>query len=274
MSKLVRLEYPRDGVALLVLAAPEIGNFGSFAALDELSAAATAAREAGARVVVLASGLEDHGFEHAWLQDLLAMYSGETTSGSGLGWFALLEEMKRPEVVYMAAIGGDCSGGGAEIVWACDLRVVEGQVCFSQPEVQIHLATGVGGTCRLLRLIGATATAEMVLDGRPMTASRLHGLGAINRLVGRGEAVATAIEWAGHIASRPAPALRTLKEMLIAAQNLPLEEAMANEQRLFQELVATQDAQARMREIQQRFDRGETPRQVYGEPDPRAGQKR
>ncbi len=266
MSEIVTLENPADGVAVLTVTNPHIGNFTSFRAADELAAGMKKAREGGARVTVLASGVEGHWFEHAWLADLIAMLAGEDTSGTSTGWFEALAELARPEVVYIAAINGDCGGGGAELGWACDLRVAEEQVYFSQPEVQINLATGIGGTCRLLRLIGPTVTAEMVLDGAPLPAKRIYELGGVNRVVPTGEARGHAIAWAKRLATRPPEALRVLKQMLLDAQNLPLDDAMQNEQRLFQGIAATPEAMEKMREVQGRFDRGETPRGVYGEP--------
>lgn len=266
MPDIVTLERPAGGVAVLTMTNAPINNFGSFEAIARLGARMIEAREGGARVVVLASGLDDHWLEHAWLTDLVAMFEGAETSGDAAGWFTVLDEMAKPEVVYIAAIGGDCSGGGAEIGWACDLRVAEEQANFSQPEVMIHLATGIGGTCRLLRLVGPTIAAEMVLDGAPLSARRIYELGGVNRVVGKGESVAHAVAWATRLAARPAESLRVLKQMLLDAQNLPLADAMTNEQALFQGIAATPGALKGMKETQARFDRGESPRQVYGGP--------
>lgn len=177
-----------------------------------------------------------------------------------------LAEMAKPEVVYIAAINGDSSGGGIELGWACDLRVAEEQAQFSQPEVMINLATGIGGTCRLMRLIGPTVAAEMVLDGAPITARRMFELGGVNRVVGKSESTAYAIDWAKRLASRPADSLRVLKQMLLDAQNLHLSDAMPNEQKLFQSVAATPPAMEGMTRTQARFDAGETPRDVYGAP--------
>lgn len=266
MSEIVSLEFPADGVAVLTVTNPRIGNFTSFEAADELASGMRNAREGGARITVLASGVDGHWFEHAWLTDLIAMLSGGTPSGTPTGWFDTLAELARPEVVYIAAINGDCGGGGAELGWACDLRIAEEQACFSQPEVQINLATGIGGTCRLLRLIGPTVAAEMVLDGGPVSARRIYELGGLNRIVPTGEARRYAVDWAKRLATRPPSALRVLKQMLLDAQNRHLDDAMTNEQTLFQSIAGTPQALKKMREIQERFDRGEAPRAVYGGP--------
>jgi enoyl-CoA hydratase/carnithine racemase len=265
-APLVTLERPSEGVALVTMSNPEIGNFGSWDGISQLAERLKEAREGGARVTILASGVPGHWFEHAWLTDLHAMFEGKPTSGDPMGWFHALTEIAREEVVTLAAISGDCSGGGAELGWACDLRVAEEQASFGQPEVMIGVATGVGGTSRLMRLIGRTVTAEMVLDGAPLSAQRLHQLGGVNRVVPTGTAVAVALEWAERLASRPHASLTALKKMLNEAENLPLNEALANEQAIFQSVASRPEAVEGMKRTQARFDAGETPREVYGAP--------
>lgn len=263
---LVTLERPGDGVALVTMTNPEIGNFGSWEGIAQLAQCLKDAREGGALVTVLASGVPGHWLEHAWLRDLHAMFEGRPTSGDPMGWFNALTEIASEEVVTLAAISGDCSGGGAELGWACDLRIAEQQARFGQPEVMIGVATGVGGTSRLMRLIGRTVTAEMVLDGAPLSAQRLYELGGLNRVVPTGRAVAVSLEWAARLASRPHTSLRALKRMLNDAANLPLSEALANEQAIFQSVARRPEAVAAMKRIQARFDAGESPREVYGPP--------
>lgn len=266
MAKLVTLERPREGVAVVTYTNPEIRNHGSWEGVGQIADALAQAREGGARVAVLASGVAGHWIEHAWLTDLHHMLTGQETSGDGAGWFRALHELSGTPMVSIAAISGDCSGGGAELGWACDLRIAEEQASFGQPEVQIGVATGVGGTCRVARLIGRTATAELVLDGTPFTARRVYELGGVNRVVPTGEALPVALAWAERLAERPPAALATLKQMLVESDERHLRDALANEQKLFQALVLQDEAQRRMRATQDRFDAGETLREVYGPP--------
>jgi len=266
MSQLVTLERPRDGVALVTLTDPKIRNHVSWAGVAALASALEEARAGGARITVLASGVPGHWLEHAWLHDLRNMVTGQPTSGDASGWFRCLHELAESSVVSIAAISGDTSGGGAELGWACDLRIAEEQALFGQPEIQIGLGTGIGGTSRLARLIGRTATAELVLDGTPFSARRMYELGGVNRVVPAGKAVEVALEWAGRLAARDPAALASLKQMLVDNDNLPLRDALANEQRLFQSVATQPPAIARMKAVQERFDAGEEIRAVYGTP--------
>ena len=69
-----------------------------------------------------------------------------------------MKELTNPDNTFIAAINGRASGGGAEIGWACDLRVAEKKATFCQPEVDLNLTTGLGGVSRMSRLIGSTHT--------------------------------------------------------------------------------------------------------------------
>lgn len=267
MSELVTLETPRDGVAVITMTNPAIANFGSWKAIGEVADALVAAREGGARVSVLASGVPGYWFQHAWLTDLRNTFLGRETTGEGAAWFRCLHELNQTNVVTIAAISGDTSGGGCELGWACDLRIAEEQVLFGQPEVGIGVGTGIGGTSRLRHLIGRTATAEMVLLGYPVAARRIHELGGINRVVGEGQALTTALEWAGIMADRPAPALAGMKRMLTEGDNmLRIADAVMNDQSIFGTFSGSPQALELMGAIQARFDAGETTRDVYGGP--------
>jgi enoyl-CoA hydratase/carnithine racemase len=266
MAKYVSLERPREGVALVTMTNPAINNHCSWIAVEQLAATLKEAGEAGARVAVLASGVPGHWFEHAWLQDLADVIEGKPATAESIAWFNALNEIGKTSLVTIAAISGDCSGGGAELGWACDLRIAEEQALFGQPEVQIALTTGIGGTCRLARLIGRTAAAEMVMLGRPMTARRIFELGGVNEVVAAGKSRDVALEWASTLADRPPRALAALKRILIANDDLNLTDALAKEQEIFQSVANTPEAIATMRGIQARFNAGETIRQVYGMP--------
>jgi enoyl-CoA hydratase/carnithine racemase len=266
MAKYVNLEQPREGVALVTMSNPAINNHGSWIGIEELAATMKIARERGARVTVLASGVQGHWFEHAWLTDLADAMEGKPTTAEGIAWFNALTEIGKTPVVTIAAVSGDCSGGGAELGWACDLRIAEEQALFAQPEIQIALTTGIGGTSRLARIIGRTAAAEMVMLGRPMTSRRIYELGGVNEVVPTGKSVEVALEWASTLADRPAKALAALKQILIDNDDLNLTDALANEQRIFQSVAQTPEAVSTMRQIQSRFDAGESLHQVYGLP--------
>lgn len=263
MSELIELEHPAERITVLTLNDPERCNRISWAAVDRLAERLAAARADGTRVCVLASAVPGHWFEHACLRDLRGMVTGDPISGSGVGWFLAQQELASPEMISIAAISGDCSGGGAELGWACDLRVAEETVRFSQPEILMGLSTGIGGAVRLSRLIGRTVTAEMLLDGAPMSAQRMYQLGGVNRVVPTGEARAVAIAWARRLSTRSPTAVAALKQILAAAETLPLDRALSREQELFQEVIRSPRGIAGIEKADARLEAGESMSDVY-----------
>lgn len=260
----VRLEWDREGVAIITVSGPP-PNPSTFESTAQLADRLEEAREGGARVVVLASDVEGHWLGHASLRDLTGLLRGVAV-GDGGGFFRASDELSKRGVVSIAAISGDCAGGGSELGWACDLRIAEEGAHFSQMEILAGLIPGLGGIARLSRLIGRTATSEIVLDGAQVPAQRLYELGAINRVVAKGRAREAALEWARRLADRPADALAMAKRVLAESDELPLTESLANEQRRFQKIAGTPEALALMDEIQAQYDAGIIPPRVLVDP--------
>ncbi|MDB5702344.1 MAG: short chain enoyl-CoA hydratase [Sphingomonadales bacterium] len=264
MSDHVTLEWAGDGIALVTVGdGGAHGHTTTCATVSRLADILDEAQVAGARVVVLASSVEGHWLEHAYLDDICQLVAGQPASGDPAGWFRSLTTLSRGKMVAIAAINGDTSGGGCELGWACDLRVAEEQARFSQPEVIIGVGTGIGGTSRLMRLIGRTVTAEIVLMGQPVTAQRLYELGGVNRVVPKGKALETALAMARHIASLPPQSVAGMKQMLGEDEDLHQSEGIDNDQKISGTLFANADSIASMKRVQARLDAGETMDQIY-----------
>jgi enoyl-CoA hydratase/carnithine racemase len=269
LSKLVETSWPQPGLAVVTLTDRATPNHNvTWKAIGELADALEAAREAGARVTVLASGVEGFWLSHAHLGDLRALMLGESVEGDGSGWFRALHELAETDVVSIAAISGDTSGGGCELGWACDLRIAASGVRFSQPEVIMGLGTGIGGASRLRRIIGRTATAEMILMGLPMSPERLYALGGVNLVVPKGEALESAIAWGRRLADLPPASIAGLKRMLVQGEDMTLPAAVENDQAIAQTLFRSPQGMDRMQSIQKRYDRGEPMAKVLWEDPP------
>lgn len=264
MTAEISVERHGDGVALITVGSSgTANNTTTCATVTSLANALDEVIGEGARVIVLASSVEGHWLEHSYLDDIVQLVNGKAASGDPAGWFRSLQTLNRGPAVTIAAINGDTSGGGCELGWACDLRIVEEQARFSQPEVIIGVGTGIGGTSRLMRLIGRTATAEVVLTGKPLSARRLYELGGANRVVARGKAVEEALAMARDIAALPPQSVAGMKKMLGEAEDLNQTDGIANDQTIAQTLFADPDSLKSMSAIQARFDAGETMDQVY-----------
>ena len=262
MEKIINRKTLSNGVVIITMTNKEVNNNMTWKAVEEISNEIKHSRENGSNIFILASGLKYHWFEHAWLQDILAIYEGRETTAPGVSWFKLLNEITHPDIISIAAINGRSSGGGAEIGWACDLRVADKKANFSQPEVDLNLTTGLGGTSRVTRLIGPTQTSELIFGGKEFTAEKMHTLGALNKVVKNGTSLDYCINWANDLSKKPKDALSSLKKILKDSLNMPLEESLRNEQDIFQSIVSSDNAIKKMREIQDRYFKGEKPKDI------------
>jgi len=248
------VDWTGDTIAVLTFSDPQRDNQICWAAVDDIARQLRQCREQGARVVVLASGLAGHWLEHAWLQDLSNGIQGLEQTGSGAGWFSAMDELTHESVISIAAISGDSSGGGAELGWACDLRIAEVQARFSQPEITMGLTTGIGGCSRLARLAGRSTATEMVLTGKPVSAQRLYELGAINQVVAAGQCLGAALAMAADLAQKSPQALAGLKRILANNDSASLGAALRYEQEVFQSVVISDAAVTGMQRVQSGYD--------------------
>lgn len=175
--------------------------------------------------------------------------SGKSPIDMMLGGFESWEKLRRLHKPLIAAVGGYALGGGCELAMHCDLIVASENARFGQPEINLGIIPGAGGTQRLARTLGKFLTMEMVLTGRQFTAQEMAARGLVNRVVARGEHLSEAVKLAKEIAAKAPVALRLAKESVLAAFETSLEEGLERERKNFFLLFATED----MREGMQAF---------------------
>ncbi len=149
-----------------------------------------------------------------------------------------LRKLKKPVI---AAVSGWCLGGGNELAMACDMIIASETARFGQPEINIGVIPGAGGTQRLTRAVGKAIAMEMVLNNRNLTAEEALHYGLVNRVVPVERCLDEALELANEIAARAPLAVRLAKEAVNAAFESFLSDGMANERRSFYLLFASQD---------------------------------
>lgn len=152
-------------------------------------------------------------------------------------WDAL-RGIKKP---LIAAVSGWALGGGCELAMACDMIVASETARFGQPEINIGIIPGAGGTQRLTRAVGKALAMEVILNGRFLDAAEAERFGLVNRVVPVEQYLRTAIELAQQIAERAPLAVRLAKEAVNQAQESALAEGMADERRMFYMLFSTED---------------------------------
>lgn len=151
---------------------------------------------------------------------------------------------KKPIV---AAVSGYCLGGGCEMAMACDIIIASESAQFGQPEINIGVIPGAGGTQRLTRTIGKSKAMEMVLTGRMMGAREAEAAGLVSRVVPVGTCLDEALKLAREIASKAPLAARFAKEAVNKAFETSLADGIEDERRWFYFLFATDDQKEGMR---------------------------
>jgi enoyl-CoA hydratase len=151
------------------------------------------------------------------------------------------DRVRRIGKPVIAAVAGWCLGGGCELAMALDLVVAAESARFGQPEINIGVIPGAGGTQRLTRAVGKSVAMEMILTGEPIDAREAHRLGLVARVVPNELVIEDALALAAKIATKSPLALRVAKEAVNAAYEMSLTDALAHERRLFYLLFASDD---------------------------------
>jgi enoyl-CoA hydratase len=141
----------------------------------------------------------------------------------------------------IAAVSGYALGGGCELAMMCDFILCSETAKFGQPEINIGVVAGWGGTQRLTRIVGKSKAMEMNLTGRFMDAEEAERSGLVSRIVPAKKLLAEAIETAGKVAEKSSLAAMAVKEAVNRAYETTQSEGLLFEQRLFHALFATED---------------------------------
>ncbi len=155
-----------------------------------------------------------------------------------------IRKIKKPVI---AAVSGFCLGGGCELAMACDLIMASESAQFGQPEINLGVIPGAGGTQRLTRALGKSKAMELILTGRYLSAHDAEQFGLVARVVPVEVYLTEALKLANEIAARPPRAVRFAKEAINKAFETSLSEGLEFERRLFYFTFATDDQKEGMR---------------------------
>jgi enoyl-CoA hydratase len=209
--------------------------------LAELSAVvAGAATDAGVRALVL-TGAGDRAFAAgADINELASLdaESGRRFAASGQAVFSALERLGKPSI---AAINGFALGGGCELAMACTLRLAADTAQFGQPEVDLGIIPGFGGSQRLARLVGRGRALALLLGGHNIGAEEAERIGLVNRVVAVADLKTEALALAQQLAEKAPLAVRYLLNAVYAGADLPLDQALQLEATLFGLSASTAD---------------------------------
>lgn len=229
-------EYPRVG--LVRINRPKALNALNHELVNELMDALTAFDNDGNIGAMVVTGNERAFAAGADINEMATASAAEMEKKRHISPFDRIREIKKPVI---AAVSGWCLGGGNEIALSCDMIVASESAQFGQPEINLGVMPGAGGTQRLTRAVGKTIAMEMVLNDRKLSAGEALHYGLVNRVVPVERTLEEALKLAAEIAARAPIAVRTAKEAVNLAFETSLTDGIAAERSAFYSLFDTQD---------------------------------
>jgi enoyl-CoA hydratase len=230
----------RGAVALLTINRPEKRNALNIQTRREGAAALDELREDESVRVVVVTGAGDKAFiagaDIGEFEGRTANTQREVMLGRSL--FTAVDSFPKP---LIAMVNGYCLGGGCELAMACDIRVASDKASFGQPEINLGIIPGGGGTQRLTRLVGEGKAMELILTGDIIDAQTAYNIGLVQMVVPATDLEAKTMELAGRIAEKSPVALRLAKEAVRIASRSNLDEGLRREVDLFALCFSSED---------------------------------
>jgi enoyl-CoA hydratase len=232
------LNETRGRVGLVTLNRPQAMNALNNQLMRELMDALEAFDNDDAIGAMVVTGNEKAFAAGADIKELADKSIEEMMDKDHIAVFGRIRTIRKPVI---AAVSGWALGGGCEVALSCDMIVASESAKFGQPEINIGVIPGAGGTQRLARTVGKAIAMEMILNDRRLTAQEAYQFGMVNRVVPVEAFLAEALKLAEEVASRAPVAVRAAKKMINQAYEGTLSEGLAAEKQEFYNLFATED---------------------------------
>jgi enoyl-CoA hydratase len=233
-----------DQIGIVTLNRPKVLNALNHELMGELVKALEAFdRDDSVRVIVLTGG------ERAFAAgaDIKEMSEETTVSIMDKDQFSTWDRIKLIHKPIIAAVSGYALGGGCELVMNCDIIVASETAQFGQPEINLGVIPGAGGTQRLTRIVGKYKAMELILTGRPFTAYEAHQLGLVNKVAPVELFLEEAKAMAKEIAKKSPIAVRLAKEAIMKTFETTLNEGLQFERKNFYMLFSSEDQKEGMK---------------------------
>jgi len=230
-----------DAVATVTIDRPKALNALNDETIAELDHCFTAiAGDKNIRCVILTGGGEKAFVAGADIGELavLDVPGGRTKCDTGQAVFFKIEKLPQPVI---AAVNGFALGGGCEIAMACDIRLASEKAKLGQPEVNLGIIPGYGGTQRLARLVGYGKAKQMIFTGDFISAAEAYRIGLVDEVYPPEELMSKAKEMAQKIAAKGPLAIKAAKEAITRGMNMDLESGCAYEAEQFAAICASED---------------------------------
>lgn len=232
-----------DRVGLITLNRPDSYNALNSQILEELMNALQDFDRQEEIGVMVITGSEKAFAAGADISAMVDRTPEEMRQSTFIPTFALIQEIKKP---IIAAVSGYCLGGGAELAMSCDMITASESAKFGQPEINLGIIPGAGGTQRLTRAVGKVLAMEMILNNRTLRAEEALSFGLINHVYPVDQYLEQTLQLANEIGERAPLAIQAAKGAINASYQMSLQEGLLIERELFYDLFSTKDQQEGM----------------------------
>ena len=234
----------REHVGLITLNRPQAMNALNNQLMRELMDALEAFEKNEAVGAMVITGNEKAFAAGADIKEMADKSIQQMMDSDHLAVFGRIRTIQKPVI---AAVSGWALGGGCEIALSCDMIVASESAKFGQPEINIGVIPGAGGTQRLTRAVGKAIAMEMILNDRRLTAQEAYQFGMVNRVTSVEGYLEAALQLAEEIAARAPIAVRAAKKMINQSFERTLSDGLAEEKQVFYNLFATEDQKEGMK---------------------------
>ncbi|GAA2977165.1 enoyl-CoA hydratase [Microbacterium terrae] len=228
----------RGRVGWITLNRPEALNALNSQVMRDIVAAASVFDADEAIGAIVVTGSERAFAAGADIKEMESKSGLEMVMDDHFGQWSRFAEVRTPVI---AAVSGYALGGGCELAMMCDIILAADTAKFGQPEINLGVIPGMGGSQRLIRAVGYYKAAELILTGRMMDATEAERSGLVSRVVPAADLLAEAEKTAATIASKSLPSLYAAKAALDTAMETPLAEGLRFEKHVFAALFDTAD---------------------------------
>jgi len=237
-DSVVLLERPAEGVALVRINRPDARNALNMEVRKLIACHLTELGEDDATRCIVLTGNAKSFAAGADIKEMAGVGPIEMWQRGTQKLWRVIAACPKPVI---AAVNGFALGGGCELAMTCDIIIAGESARFGQPEVNIGIIPGGGGTQRLARAVGKYKAMKICLTGELFSAKEAFDMGLVSELVADADVEKRALEMASKIASLPPLAVQQVKEVLLAGQDASLDAALRLETKAIQVLFASQD---------------------------------
>lgn len=229
-----------DGIATITLNKPPMNPLGSQVFRELIQAIDDIQADNSVKVVIITGAGEKALAAGADITEMATLTPVEvhTFCQSSLVAFSKIESLGKPVI---AAVNGLCLGGGTELTLACDFRIAADTAKFGQPEINLGIIPGAGGTQRLPRLIGTAKAKELIFLGDIIDATTALNIGLVSKVVPLSSLMEETVKFAKKLASKPAVAMKMAKAAINTGMNLDITSALSLEIQNFVLAFASDD---------------------------------